>query len=110
MAGEDDEQDDPKDELTADPPKRIIPAGLPGLAPPPKGARPKDLLSFYLSEVRRYPLLNPEEERHWAKRLAEAPRCRASMTASASWSWAGVREIVHLGSRRAGGSGAGRRG
>lgn len=73
MAGEDDEQDDeqPKDELTAEPRKRMIPAGLPGLAPPPKGARPKDLLSFYLSEVRRYPLLDPEEERGWAKKFAE---------------------------------------
>jgi RNA polymerase sigma-32 factor len=52
-------------------PKRQLPAGLPMLAPPPKGVRSRDLLNFYLAEVRRYPMMAPEEERKWATRFAE---------------------------------------
>lgn len=42
---------------------RPVPAGLPALSPPPPGVSRKDLLSHYLSELRKYPLLTPEEER-----------------------------------------------
>jgi RNA polymerase sigma-32 factor len=42
-----------------------------GLKPPPRGAHGKDLLSYYLAEVRRYPLLTPEEEKTYALRFAE---------------------------------------
>jgi RNA polymerase sigma-32 factor len=49
----------------------MIPAGLTGLGPPPKGARSRDLLNFYLGEVRRYPLLSAEEERTWANKFDE---------------------------------------
>lgn len=71
---EKDEDDGPESEVRApeeDPPRRIIPAGLSGLAPPPKGARSRDLLNFYLAEVRRYPLLSAEEERKWATRFEQ---------------------------------------
>jgi RNA polymerase sigma-32 factor len=78
------DQEDPKDEqaeadsgdgpavgLEKDEPKRQVPANLSGLGPPPKGVRSGDLLNYYLSEVRRYPLLSPEEERGYALRFAE---------------------------------------
>lgn len=55
-----------------DAPQRIVPSGLPGIAPPPKGTRSRDLLNFYLSEVRRYPLLTADEERLAARRFAES--------------------------------------
>ena len=43
---------------------REVPTGLTVLRPPPRGlSRSTDLLSYYLGEVRRYPLLEPEEER-----------------------------------------------
>ena len=42
------------------------PKALPTLKSPPGGMKSKDLLSFYLSEVRRYPLLSAEEEREYA--------------------------------------------
>ncbi|MBX2800039.1 MAG: sigma-70 family RNA polymerase sigma factor [Myxococcales bacterium] len=54
-----------------DAPKRKLPAGLPGLKRPPSGMRSKDLLNFYLSEVRRYPLLSPEEEKEYALRFVD---------------------------------------
>jgi len=66
------EEPDPVRELAKDEPRRQVPVGLPGLAPPPKGARSGDLLNYYLSEVRRYPLLTPEEERFHALRFAES--------------------------------------
>jgi RNA polymerase sigma-32 factor len=48
----------------ADPPLREVPKGLQLVAAPPRHvSRTGDLLSFYLSEVRRYPLMDPEEER-----------------------------------------------
>lgn len=71
MAGEDEGDEIAEKELAADEPKRMVPAGLPGLPAPPRGARSGDILSFYLSEVRRYPLLTPEEERKYAIRFAE---------------------------------------
>ena len=52
-------------------PRRKLPAGLPGLKAPPRGTRSKDLLNFYLSEVRRYPLLSQEEEKEYAVRFVE---------------------------------------
>jgi RNA polymerase sigma-32 factor len=39
---------------------------LPAVKPAPKGLKSKDLLSFYLAEVRKYPLLSAEEEREYA--------------------------------------------
>lgn len=46
---------------------REVPKDLPGLPVPPRSVtRSGDLLSFYLSEVRKYPLLDPEEERKTA--------------------------------------------
>ena len=45
--------------------------GTPALKPPPRGVTGKDLLSHYLAEVRRYPLLTPEEEKGYALRFAE---------------------------------------
>lgn len=55
------EDDRPTDE---DPPLREAPKGLPLIAAPPRHVtRSSDLLAYYLSEVRRYPLLDPEEER-----------------------------------------------
>jgi RNA polymerase sigma-32 factor len=37
----------------------------------PKGVRTKDLLSFYLSEVRKYPLLSAEDEKEAATKFRE---------------------------------------
>lgn len=50
---------------------RPVPRSLPLLKSPPKAMRSKDLLSFYLSEVRRYPLLSPEDEKVYATRFRE---------------------------------------
>lgn len=44
---------------------------LPILRPPAGVRATGDLLQFYLSEVRRYPLLTPEEERTYATRYRE---------------------------------------
>ena len=44
---------------------------LPVLAPSAAASRKGDLLSYYLSEVRRYPLLDPEEEKDLAIRYTE---------------------------------------
>lgn len=52
-------------------PARPVPANLPALRAPPRGVRSRDLLSFYLAEVRRHPLLDPEEEKELAIRFAE---------------------------------------
>jgi RNA polymerase sigma-32 factor len=64
----DEEREDAGEE---DAPRRKLPAGLPGLKAPPRGMRSKDLLNFYLSEVRRYPLLTPEEEKAYAVRFVQ---------------------------------------
>ena len=44
---------------------------LPALRVPPKGASAKDSLQFYLSEVRRYPVLSREEEQEYALRYQD---------------------------------------
>lgn len=56
-----------------DHPRRALPAGLKATLPaPPRAARSaSDLLSFYLSEVRRYPLMTQEEEKEVAVRFVE---------------------------------------
>jgi RNA polymerase sigma-32 factor len=74
MRDGEDEETSPENEPTNPEeavPKRQLPAGLPMLVPPPKGVRSRDLLNFYLGEVRRYPMMTPEEERKWAVRFAE---------------------------------------
>ena len=71
--------DDPGDNDVAAPSARpastaSMPAGLPlvpALSPATTAARKKDLLSYYLAEVRRYPLLEPEEETELAIRYQE---------------------------------------
>ncbi|TNE86341.1 MAG: sigma-70 family RNA polymerase sigma factor [Deltaproteobacteria bacterium] len=51
---------------------RPVPSNLTGLKPPPKGVtKSRDLLSHYLAEVRRYPLLSAEEEREAAVAFVE---------------------------------------
>ena len=44
---------------------------LPVLRTPSKGASAKDSLQFYLSEVRRYPILSREEEQEYAARYRD---------------------------------------
>jgi RNA polymerase sigma-32 factor len=55
----------------SDPRKNPIPSNLPVLSAPTSAARKGDLLSYYLAEVRRYPLLEPEEEKALAIRYQE---------------------------------------
>jgi len=53
---------------------RKLPSNLPSIAPPSAALRKgpkKDLLSHYLSEVRRYPLLTREQEREVAIQFVE---------------------------------------
>lgn len=63
---EDDEDEDASD---SDTPRR--PPQLPALSPATSAARKGDLLSYYLAEVRRYPLLDPEEEKELAIQYQE---------------------------------------
>ena len=67
--GNEEETGESKDEPTL--PVRAAPVALPKLKSPPRGSSTADLLSFYLSEVRRYPLLSPEEEKKYAVKYAE---------------------------------------
>ncbi|MEN0068283.1 MAG: sigma-70 family RNA polymerase sigma factor [Myxococcota bacterium] len=60
------------EEPESHPVQRKLPAGLPSLKAPPAGTRSKDLLNFYLSEVRRYPLLSAEEEKVYANRFVDS--------------------------------------
>ncbi len=56
-------------------PKKQVPARVGGLPVPKGGTRgksTKDLLNFYLSEVRKYPLLSAEEEKGYALRYQES--------------------------------------
>lgn len=54
------------DPLGDENPVRALPSQLPALSAPRGRSGGGDLLSYYLSEVRRYPLLDPEEERRLA--------------------------------------------
>ncbi|MCB9760815.1 MAG: sigma-70 family RNA polymerase sigma factor [Alphaproteobacteria bacterium] len=60
-----DKDGQPIDPLGEDNTKRELPRNLTALQPPRRGSASSrgDLLSYYLSEVRRYPLLEPEEEK-----------------------------------------------
>ncbi|MEZ4317555.1 MAG: sigma-70 family RNA polymerase sigma factor [Myxococcota bacterium] len=68
---EDEEIDEEEDE--DEPAPRKVPSNLPALGAPPASVRgsKKDLLSYYLSEVRKYPLLTREEERDYAVKFVE---------------------------------------
>ena len=55
---------------------RPVPSGVTGLKAPPRGMRSRDLLAFYLSQVRKYPLLSPEEEKVYAVRFDNDPTDR----------------------------------
>ncbi len=55
----------------ANPVRRKVPAKISGLKAPPRSVRSKDLLNFYLAEVRKYPLLSAEDERAHAISFAE---------------------------------------
>ena len=62
-----DAEGNPVDPLGKDNTRRKVPKNLTMLAPPKRGGGNKnDLLGYYLSEVRRYPLLEPEEEKEAA--------------------------------------------
>lgn len=57
-----------------DAPQRKVPKNLPALSAPPKAIQrgsKKDLLSYYLAEVRRHPLLSREEEHEYAVKFVE---------------------------------------
>ncbi|MDG1480980.1 MAG: sigma-70 family RNA polymerase sigma factor [Myxococcota bacterium] len=54
-----------------DPRKNPIPRNLPALSTPTSAAKKGDLLAYYLAEVRRYPLLDPEEEKELAIQYQE---------------------------------------
>jgi len=63
------------------PPGKSLPAPrLPSLPTPKGGAArsAKDLLNFYLAEVRKYPLLTPEEEKDYALRYQESGDAEAA--------------------------------
>ena len=72
MAGEEEDEIAP-DELEDGAVVRALPPNLPALKAPPARIRgsKKDLLAYYLAEVRRYPLLTREEETEWALKFVE---------------------------------------
>ena len=53
-------------------PPRPVPPVLPVLRTSSDPARSKDILTAYLSEIRRYPLLSPEEERDLSTRYQQS--------------------------------------
>lgn len=60
-----DGEDESAEEMAPAPPQK--PLQMPILKPPPRNvSSKKDLLSYYLAQVRRYPLLTPEQEREYA--------------------------------------------
>ena len=66
------EKSDDTESGTEDPPLREVPTNLPMLGSPPRSVtRTGDLLSYYLAQVRRHPLLDPEQERKYAVRYVE---------------------------------------
>ncbi len=67
-----DAEGNPLDPLGPNNKTREVPRNLKMLAPPKRSsASGKDLLSYYLAEVRRYPLLDPEEEKELAIKWTE---------------------------------------
>ena len=68
------ESDDDGDDGASVEPTRQMPVKAGALLPTPKrsGKSTKDLLNFYLGEVRKYPLLTPEEEKTYALRYQES--------------------------------------
>lgn len=73
-SGEDTENEAIDEKELEDAPVRKVPKNLPALKTPPASVRKgnkKDLLSYYLSEVRRHPLLTREEEHEWAVKFVE---------------------------------------
>jgi RNA polymerase sigma-32 factor len=63
---------EPVDPVLGDKPVREVPADLPALKAAPRSiTRSGDLLAYYLAEVRRYPLMDPEEERKYAVAFQE---------------------------------------
>lgn len=76
LPGEDELQQEEEDA-----PKRAVPKSLPALGAPPKavaGGSKKDLLSYYLAQVRRYPLMTREEEKEVAIRFVETGDAEAA--------------------------------
>jgi RNA polymerase sigma-32 factor len=76
-----DSEGNPLDPLGPDNKTREVPRDLKMLAPPRRKAavnNNKDLLSYYLAEVRRYPLLDVEEEKELAIRWTEDGDRRAA--------------------------------
>ncbi len=65
------------EESTAVAPRK--PLKMPTIKPPPRGmSSKKDLLSYYLAQVRRYPLLTPEQEKEYAVAYREHGDPRAA--------------------------------
>ncbi|MCA9566443.1 MAG: sigma-70 family RNA polymerase sigma factor [Myxococcales bacterium] len=67
-------EEDFEDGELDDAPVRKVPKNLPALGAPPAAVRrgsKKDLLSYYLAEVRKHPLLTREEEHEYAVRFVE---------------------------------------
>ena len=50
---------------------RLVPKNLPGIKAAPRGLKSRDLLSYYLAEVRKHPLLSKEEEKEAAIAFSE---------------------------------------
>jgi RNA polymerase sigma-32 factor len=66
------ESDKPTDTPAETRPARRVPKSLPGIKAAPRGVtKTGDLLSYYLAQVRRYPLLTPEQEKEYAVRYVE---------------------------------------
>ncbi len=62
--------DDPANDAPSDRPQTSV--AIPPIKPPPSGVRrSRDLLNFYMAEVRRYPLLNVEQEKALAVQYQE---------------------------------------
>lgn len=60
------------DEPAKKKPVRKAPKNLPAIKAAPRGVtKTGDLLSYYLAQVRRYPLLTPEQEKEYAVRYVE---------------------------------------
>ena len=66
-----DEKGQPVNSPENDPRKNTVPKNLPVLSTSTSVRKTGDLLSYYLAEVRRYPLLQPEEEKELAIRYQE---------------------------------------